>query len=164
MPSFSSTLEQAIHGALALANNRRHELATLEHLLLALLDEPDAARVMQACNVDLDTLRSTLEEYIEEELSTLVEQLQQQTQGRASRPEQAVRVGVPARPSLLQDVLKGRRTEVDFLNGYIVAQGEQLGVQTPVNCAIVDLMRAVERGEIPASKDNLAQLHDLGLQ
>ncbi len=72
MPSFSSTLEQAIHGALALANKRRHELATLEHLLLALIDEPDAARVMQACNVNLDTLRTTLEEFIDEELATLV--------------------------------------------------------------------------------------------
>ena len=39
MPSFSSTLESAIHAALALANDRRHEFATLEHLLLALLDE-----------------------------------------------------------------------------------------------------------------------------
>ena len=48
MPSFSATLEQAIHGALALAKTRRHELATLEHLLLALIDEPEAARVMQA--------------------------------------------------------------------------------------------------------------------
>jgi ATP-dependent Clp protease ATP-binding subunit ClpA len=44
VPSFSTTLEQAIHGALALANARRHELATLEHLLLSLIDEPDAAR------------------------------------------------------------------------------------------------------------------------
>ena len=56
MPSFSSTLEKAIHAALALANERRHEFATLEHLLLALLDEPDASRVMKACNVDLDEL------------------------------------------------------------------------------------------------------------
>ena len=50
MPSFSSTLEKAIHHALALANERRHEFATLEHLLLSLLDEPDAKRVMQACS------------------------------------------------------------------------------------------------------------------
>ena len=48
MPSFSNTLESAIHAALAIANSRRHELATLEHLLLALIDEPDAARVMKA--------------------------------------------------------------------------------------------------------------------
>ncbi len=72
MPSFSNTLEQAIHAALALANERRHEFATLEHLLLALLDEPDAARVMQACNVNMDDLRSTLTEFVDEDLSNLV--------------------------------------------------------------------------------------------
>jgi ATP-dependent Clp protease ATP-binding subunit ClpA len=71
VPSFSNTLEQAIHTALAHANARRHELATLEHLLLALIDEPDAATVMKACNVDLDMLRQTLETFIEEDLSTL---------------------------------------------------------------------------------------------
>jgi len=72
VPSFSNTLEQAIHAALAQANARRHELATLEHLLLALLEEPDATKVMKACGVDLDALRVTLEEFIEDELSTLV--------------------------------------------------------------------------------------------
>ena len=72
MPSFSNTLEQAIHSALALANSRRHELATLEHLLLALIDEPDAAKVMQACSVDLEALKKTLEEFIDDDLSTLV--------------------------------------------------------------------------------------------
>ena len=72
MPSFSTTLEQSIHAALALANARRHELATLEHLLLALIDEPDAARVMRACSVDLDELRKALEDFIEDDLSTLV--------------------------------------------------------------------------------------------
>ncbi len=72
MPSFSTTLEQAIHAALALANARKHELATLEHLLLALIDEPDAARVMKACSVDLDDLRKTLVDFIDDDLSTLV--------------------------------------------------------------------------------------------
>ncbi|MDX2484587.1 MAG: ATP-dependent Clp protease ATP-binding subunit ClpA [Pseudodonghicola sp.] len=72
MPSFSSTLEQAIHAALALANERRHEFATLEHLLLALLDEPDAIRVMKACSVDLGDLRNTLVDFIDEDLSNLV--------------------------------------------------------------------------------------------
>ncbi|MCH2167746.1 MAG: ATP-dependent Clp protease ATP-binding subunit ClpA [Oceanicola sp.] len=76
MPSFSNTLEQAIHAALALANDRRHELATLEHLLLALIDEPDAAKVMQACSVDLDALRSTLNTFIDDDLSTLVTEIE----------------------------------------------------------------------------------------
>ena len=72
MPSFSTTLEQSIHAALALANSRSHEFATLEHLLLALVDEPDAARVMKACNVDTEELRTTLVEFIDEDLSNLV--------------------------------------------------------------------------------------------
>ncbi|MCU0801705.1 MAG: ATP-dependent Clp protease ATP-binding subunit ClpA [Rhodobacteraceae bacterium] len=76
MPSFSTTLEQAIHGALALANARRHELATLEHLLLALIEEPDAARVMKACSVNLDDLKKTLVEFIDDDLSTLVTEVE----------------------------------------------------------------------------------------
>jgi len=71
VPSFSNTLEQAIHSALALANARKHELATLEHLLLSLIDEPDAAKVMQACGVDLETLRKSLSKFIDDDLSTL---------------------------------------------------------------------------------------------
>ena len=72
MPSFSTTLEKAIHAALAQANERKHEFATLEHLLFALLDEPDALRVMQACSVDVSELRQTLIEFIDEDLSNLV--------------------------------------------------------------------------------------------
>jgi len=71
VPSFSNTLEQAIHAALALANRRHHELATLEHLLLALIDEPDAAEVMRACSVDLEELRKVVVTFIDEELTTL---------------------------------------------------------------------------------------------
>ena len=58
MPSFSRSLEQALHRALALAGERRHEYATLEHLLLALVDDQDAAAVMRACNVEVDTLKA----------------------------------------------------------------------------------------------------------
>jgi ATP-dependent Clp protease ATP-binding subunit ClpA len=72
VPSFSRSLEQALHRALALANERHHEYATLEHLLLALVDDQDAAAVMRACSVDLDTLRRSLVDYIDAELANLV--------------------------------------------------------------------------------------------
>ncbi len=75
MPSFSKNLEAAIHTAIAYANARRHEYATLEHLLLALIDERDAAHVMQACNVDLGKLRSALISYIDNELEMLVTEI-----------------------------------------------------------------------------------------
>ena len=71
MPSFSRNLEQALHRALALANERRHEYATLEHLLLALVDDQDAAAVMRACNVDLEQLKANLTDYIDTELKNL---------------------------------------------------------------------------------------------
>ncbi|KQP51891.1 ATP-dependent Clp protease ATP-binding subunit ClpA [Methylobacterium sp. Leaf399] len=72
MPSFSRSLEQALHRALALAGERRHEYATLEHLLLALVDDQDAAAVMRACNVEVDTLKRSLVEYVDTELSNLI--------------------------------------------------------------------------------------------
>lgn len=72
MPTFSRSLEQSLHRALALANEHHHEYATLEHLLLALVDDQDAAAVMRACNVDLDKLRRNLVSYVESELDNLV--------------------------------------------------------------------------------------------
>ena len=71
MPSFSRSLEKALHQALSLASERHQEYATLEHLLLALLEDQDAAAVMRACNVDLDMLRRNLIEYIDTELANL---------------------------------------------------------------------------------------------
>ncbi len=72
MPSLSRSLEQALHRAIKLASDRHHEYATLEHLLLALTDDSDAAQVMKACNVDIDALRLQLVKYIDDELLTLV--------------------------------------------------------------------------------------------
>src|SRR6187455_521110 len=72
MPTFSRSLEQSLHRALALANERHHEYATLEHLLLALIDDQDASAVMRACNVDLDKLRRSLTTYLESELENLI--------------------------------------------------------------------------------------------
>ncbi|MFL6690039.1 MAG: ATP-dependent Clp protease ATP-binding subunit ClpA [Alphaproteobacteria bacterium] len=72
MPSLSRSLEQALHRAIKLASDRHHEYATLEHLLLALIDDGDAQQVMKACNVNLDALRASLRKYVDEELVTLV--------------------------------------------------------------------------------------------
>ncbi|MGD9802159.1 MAG: ATP-dependent Clp protease ATP-binding subunit ClpA [Hyphomicrobiaceae bacterium] len=72
MPSFSQNLEQALHKALEYANERHHEYATLEHLLLGLIDDRDAAAVMRACNVNLDELRRRVTNYLDSELEGLV--------------------------------------------------------------------------------------------
>jgi ATP-dependent Clp protease ATP-binding subunit ClpA len=68
VPAFSQSLEAALHRAIEHANDRHHEYATLEHLLLSLLDDRDASAVMRACSVDLDGLRARITEYLDNEL------------------------------------------------------------------------------------------------
>jgi ATP-dependent Clp protease ATP-binding subunit ClpA len=72
MPSFSRGLEKALHQAMNLARERAHEFATLEHLLLALTDDRDTVAVLTGCDVDIEALKSDLEDFINEELDSLV--------------------------------------------------------------------------------------------
>jgi len=67
----SRNLEQTLHRALSLASERRHEYATLEHLLLGLTDDADAATVLKACGLDLDKLRTDLGEFLDKDLAGL---------------------------------------------------------------------------------------------
>jgi 2-dehydropantoate 2-reductase len=57
-----------------------------------------------------------------------------------------------------QDMLKGRRTEIDFLNGFIVEKGKAIGRPAPANAALTEAVKRVERGEIPARPENVAEL------
>ena len=71
MPSFAQSLEKTLHSALSNASERSHEYATLEHLLLALIDDHDAAQVMQACGVDLGDLGDVVRQYLDQEYQSL---------------------------------------------------------------------------------------------
>src|SRR5215212_7514090 len=71
MPSFAQSLEKTLHAALGNASERSHEYATLEHLLLALIDDADAAQVMQACGVDLGELGDVVKQYLDQEYQSL---------------------------------------------------------------------------------------------
>jgi 2-dehydropantoate 2-reductase len=59
------------------------------------------------------------------------------------------------RPSMGQDMLKGRRTEIDFINGHVVRRGAELGLAAPANAALVEAVKRVERGEVPARPENI---------
>ncbi|WP_370178093.1 ATP-dependent Clp protease ATP-binding subunit ClpA, partial [Alteriqipengyuania sp.] len=71
MPSFAQNLEKTLHAALDGARERRHEYATLEHLLLALIGDDDAAEVMGACGVDLGELADVVRTYLDQEYQSL---------------------------------------------------------------------------------------------
>ncbi|NMW32624.1 ATP-dependent Clp protease ATP-binding subunit ClpA [Altererythrobacter sp. RZ02] len=71
MPSFAQNLEKTLHAALTNASDRRHEYATLEHLLLALIDDEDAIQVMGACGVDVKELGEVVRTYLDQEYQSL---------------------------------------------------------------------------------------------
>jgi len=62
------------------------------------------------------------------------------------------------RPSMGQDMMKGRRTEIDFLNGFIVRKGDEIGLPTPANAALTDIVKRVEKGELQADPKHLIDL------
>jgi ATP-dependent Clp protease ATP-binding subunit ClpA len=68
----SKNLEISLHRALALAKKHRHEYATLEHLLFALIDDPDASSVLRGCGLNLADIKKTVADFLENELTTLV--------------------------------------------------------------------------------------------
>ena len=61
-------------------------------------------------------------------------------------------------PSMLQDVIKGRRTEIEYMNGYVAERGKEVGVPTPLNEAIVGLIKEIERGELKPAESNIKHL------
>ncbi|WP_128891484.1 ATP-dependent Clp protease ATP-binding subunit ClpA [Erythrobacter sp. HKB08] len=71
MPSFAQNLEKTLHTALTHASDRRHEYATLEHLLLALIEDEDAVQVMDACGVDTGELGDVVRQYLDQEYQSL---------------------------------------------------------------------------------------------
>ena len=71
MPSFAQNLEKTLHTAIQHAIDRAHEYATLEHLLLALVDDPEAGEVMNACGVDMDELGAVVRQYLDQEYQSL---------------------------------------------------------------------------------------------
>jgi ATP-dependent Clp protease ATP-binding subunit ClpA len=83
LPTFSRSLEKALHRALSHAAERRQEYATLEHLLLSLTEDKDAISVLRACGVDLDELREDLTDYIDNELANLVTDVTQEAKPTA---------------------------------------------------------------------------------
>jgi ATP-dependent Clp protease ATP-binding subunit ClpA len=73
VPSLSKNLEDSLRRALNYASERKHEYATLEHLLLSLVDDSDAVAVLKACDVDMEALAGELSDFIDNELNDLIQ-------------------------------------------------------------------------------------------
>jgi ATP-dependent Clp protease ATP-binding subunit ClpA len=85
MSMLSKNLERSLHRAFGLAGERRHEYATLEHLLLAMTEDDDAVPVLKACGVDIDRLRHDLETFIDNRLKGIITQNPSEPPSMSSR-------------------------------------------------------------------------------
>jgi len=63
-----------------------------------------------------------------------------------------------ARPSMGQDMIKGRRTEIEFLNGLVVERAAELGMEAPANAGLIAAVQSVERGQQPAGLESVQDI------
>jgi 2-dehydropantoate 2-reductase len=59
---------------------------------------------------------------------------------------------------MAQDMAKGRPTEIDYMNGYVVAQGREKGVPTPISTAVVEMIHEIERGTRKQAAENIGEV------
>ena len=132
MPSFAQSLEKTLHAALGNASERSHEYATLEHLLLALIDDPDAAQVMQACGVDLGDLGDVVRQYLDQEYQSLKTQDKADRDALADRPrnEEDRQLG-PALPRDLQRLRAAEPARRDVGEDHVDLRPQDLEDEIP---------------------------------
>ena len=68
---------------------------------------------------------------------------------------------VPGRPSLAQDVIKGRKTEIEYLNGMVSEKGKEIGIPTPYSDAVTQILKGVELGEFEVGMDNIHRVSNI---
>lgn len=115
----------------------------------------EAVRVGQALGFELETIRGQpAEKWVaaSEGDAAALEEIEGIMLAGTKRMTEA------GRPSTGQDIVKGRRTEIDFINGLVAAKGEEVGIPAPTHAALTELVRRVERGEIEPSPDNVIGL------
>ena len=100
----SRNLERSLHQALAFARERRHEYATLEHLLLALTDDQDSVAVLRACGVDIEKIQQDLNDYLDNELDNLVVNRDEDPKPTASFQRVVQRAAIHVQTSGRQEV------------------------------------------------------------
>jgi ATP-dependent Clp protease ATP-binding subunit ClpA len=100
----SRNLERSLHQALAFARERRHEYATLEHLLLALTDDQDSVAVLRACGVEVEKIQQDLNDYLDNELDNLVVNRDEDPKPTASFQRVVQRAAIHVQTSGRQEV------------------------------------------------------------
>ena len=155
----NNALSGIIGPAISSLNEKRKDTANL----IRAVTGSEVARVTQALGITLEPVfgipaRDFAEATTVAGIRALKDTIAAVFKKRYLTLEQTRNLGAPDRPSLLQDVIKGRRTEIDYLNGEAVRRGKETGVPTPMNQAIVDITKKIEAGKAKPDPANLKQL------
>ncbi len=146
----ANTMTTGLCGASGLDLNQVVEYAPARRLQVRLAAE--AIRIGTAAGFKLESIRGYgAEKWLSAaagNAAALAEIEQGMLEGLRRRPE-------GGRSGTAQDLAKQRRTEVDFMNGYVAAKGDELGVPAPTHAAVAALVRRVERGELAPARENL---------
>jgi 2-dehydropantoate 2-reductase len=145
-----NSMANAIAGITGMASAEMRSNANVFAIALKIAGE--ALAVAEVLGVQVEPVGGiSAESYLDAVRGVGVEQL------RAQWIERGRALGA-GRPSLLQDMMKGRRTEVDYLNGYVVRKGREAGVPTPMNEAVVEVTKRIEGGELKQGPANIPLL------
>ncbi len=145
-------------GASALTKDQKETAA-----LIRILVGCEAVQVTRALSINFDDIYGVpVQEFAEavtmDDIKRIKDKFEALVSKRLPGPEQIKRLGQPGRPSLLQDIIKGRRTEVEYLNGYLIRKAKKVGVPTPMNEAILGLAMKLETRELKSDPSNLELL------
>ncbi|MBN1685360.1 MAG: 2-dehydropantoate 2-reductase [Spirochaetales bacterium] len=156
----SNSVAGLIGPELQFLDDKQQDLAMLVRVSIA----AEVVRVGQALGIAFEPLSADTQPgqfasaTTRKTIEALKDAMMSRDEGRQVSKEEVERLGAPPRPSLLQDVMKGRRTEVEQLNGFIAQTGRQLGIPTPMNDAIVDVFARMDTGELKPGASNLQRL------
>jgi 2-dehydropantoate 2-reductase len=114
----------------------------------------EAIRIGEALGYKLEDINHMSPELIARAGEGDVEALARYDEHRLS----ARRSSAEQRPSMGQDMMKGRRTEIEYLNGFVVREGEKVGLRAPANAALVDIVKKVERGDLEPDPRHITEL------
>jgi 2-dehydropantoate 2-reductase len=144
--------ERAQEACTGLSGSQITDNETIRHFQARLASE--AIRVGQALGYKLEEIGHQDPELIAKAGEGEPAALKHYDEHRLNAPRGAA----DQRPSMGQDMAKGRRTEIEFLNGFVVREGEKIGIQALANDRLVDIVKKVEKGELKQDPRHITEL------
>ena len=148
-----NSMNNAVSAATGLSSREMAEISTARRLSIRLGGE--AIQAGQALGYELESIRGIPAEKLLAAAAGNAEALDEVEKVLLALGKRRTEGG---RPSTAQDIIKGRRTEIDFINGLVVQKAKEVGVTVPSNVAITALVKKIESGELSPNPENIKEI------